>query len=36
MVCFTSFTEEQKEKTAAIGIKTYSWNDFLNKVSLLV
>ncbi|XP_041990996.1 long chain acyl-CoA synthetase 1 isoform X2 [Salvia splendens] len=31
MVCFTSFTEEQKEKTAAIGIQTYSWNDFLNK-----
>ncbi|KAL1558374.1 Long-chain-fatty-acid--CoA ligase 2 (Long-chain acyl-CoA synthetase 2) (Fatty acid activator 2) [Salvia divinorum] len=31
MVCFTSFTEEQKEKTAAIGIKTYAWNEFLNK-----
>ncbi|XP_057782261.1 long chain acyl-CoA synthetase 1-like isoform X2 [Salvia miltiorrhiza] len=30
MVCFTSFTEEQKEKTAATGIKTYSWNEFLN------
>ncbi|KAH6823911.1 AMP-dependent synthetase and ligase family protein [Perilla frutescens var. hirtella] len=30
MISFTSFTEEQKEKTAADGVKTYSWIEFLN------
>ncbi|KAK7278157.1 hypothetical protein RJT34_23182 [Clitoria ternatea] len=30
MVCFTSLTEEEKDKAAAIGIKPYSWDEFLN------
>ncbi|KAL1339493.1 hypothetical protein AAHE18_U041300 [Arachis hypogaea] len=30
MVCFTSLTEEQKDKAAAIGIKPYSWEEFLH------
>ncbi|TKY52437.1 Long chain acyl-CoA synthetase 1 [Spatholobus suberectus] len=30
MVCFTSLTEEEKDKAAAIGIKPYSWDDFLH------
>ncbi|XP_034691835.1 long chain acyl-CoA synthetase 1 [Vitis riparia] len=30
MVCFTSPTEEQKDKAADIGIKPYSWDEFLH------
>lgn len=30
MVCFTSLTEEEKIKAAGIGIKPYSWNEFLH------
>ncbi|KAH1259812.1 Long chain acyl-CoA synthetase 1 [Glycine max] len=30
MVCFTSLTEEEKAKATAIGIKPYSWHDFLH------
>ncbi|KAL6525886.1 Long-chain-fatty-acid--CoA ligase 2 (Long-chain acyl-CoA synthetase 2) (Fatty acid activator 2) [Orobanche minor] len=30
IVCFTSLTEEQKDKAAAVGIKTCSWDEFLN------
>ncbi|XP_062004420.1 long chain acyl-CoA synthetase 1-like isoform X2 [Rosa rugosa] len=28
MVCFTSLTDEEKDKAAHIGIKPYSWNEF--------
>ncbi|XP_050367499.1 long chain acyl-CoA synthetase 1-like isoform X2 [Argentina anserina] len=28
MVCFTSFTDEEKDKAAQIGIKPYSWEEF--------
>nr|POE92064.1 long chain acyl-coa synthetase 1 [Quercus suber] len=30
MVCFTSLTEEEKNKAAEIRIKPYSWNEFLH------
>ncbi|KAJ1400853.1 AMP-dependent synthetase/ligase [Sesbania bispinosa] len=30
MVCFTSLTEEDKNKAATIGIKPYSWDEFLH------
>ncbi|GER44373.1 long-chain-fatty-acid CoA ligase [Striga asiatica] len=30
IVCFTSLTDEQKDKAAFIGIKTCSWKEFLN------
>ncbi|RDX61595.1 Long chain acyl-CoA synthetase 1 [Mucuna pruriens] len=30
MVCFASLTEEEKDKASAIGIKPYSWDDFLH------
>ncbi|KAL6500231.1 Long-chain-fatty-acid--CoA ligase 2 (Long-chain acyl-CoA synthetase 2) (Fatty acid activator 2) [Orobanche hederae] len=30
IVCFTSLTEEQKGKAAAVGIETCSWEEFLN------
>ncbi|KAK4558223.1 hypothetical protein RGQ29_007832 [Quercus rubra] len=30
MVCFTSLTEEEKNKAAEIRIKPHSWNEFLN------
>ncbi|XP_024020032.1 long chain acyl-CoA synthetase 1 [Morus notabilis] len=30
MVCFTSLTEEQKEKAAQFGIKPFSWHEFLD------
>lgn len=33
MVCFTSLTEEEKNKAAEIRIKPHSWNEFLNMVS---
>ncbi|KAL9318816.1 hypothetical protein ACSQ67_015333 [Phaseolus vulgaris] len=29
MVCFTTLTQEEKDKASAIGIKPYSWDDFL-------
>nr|XP_043618685.1 long chain acyl-CoA synthetase 1-like [Erigeron canadensis] len=29
IVCFTSMTEEEKEMADSIGIKSFSWNDFL-------
>ncbi|CAB4271878.1 unnamed protein product [Prunus armeniaca] len=29
MVCFTSLTEEEKEKAVQLGIKPYSWNEFI-------
>lgn len=35
MVCFTSLTEEEKEKAASIGVKPYSWDEFLHMVGLL-
>ncbi|KAF7804949.1 long chain acyl-CoA synthetase 1 [Senna tora] len=30
MVCFTSLTEEEKDKAGSIGVQAYSWNEFLN------
>ncbi|GFZ19326.1 AMP-dependent synthetase and ligase family protein [Actinidia rufa] len=30
IVCFTSLTEEDKEKTVYIDVKPYSWNEFLD------
>ncbi|KAK4482127.1 hypothetical protein RD792_009266 [Penstemon davidsonii] len=30
IICFTSLNEEQKNKTATMGIKPYSWSGFLN------
>ncbi|XP_061366195.1 long chain acyl-CoA synthetase 1-like [Gastrolobium bilobum] len=30
MVCFTSLTEEEKDKATSIGIKPYSWEEFLH------
>ncbi|KAF7818112.1 long chain acyl-CoA synthetase 1 [Senna tora] len=30
MVCFTSLTKEEKDKAASIGIKPYSWEEFLH------
>ncbi|KAF2309717.1 hypothetical protein GH714_004770 [Hevea brasiliensis] len=30
IVCFTSFTEEEKDKAAQIQIKPYSWEEFLH------
>ncbi|KAH1227149.1 Long chain acyl-CoA synthetase 1 [Glycine max] len=30
MVCFTTLTEEEKAKATAIGIKPYSWHEFLH------
>ncbi|XP_027162769.1 long chain acyl-CoA synthetase 1-like [Coffea eugenioides] len=30
IICFTSLTEEEKNRAAAIGVKSYSWNDFLH------
>ncbi|KAL3827751.1 hypothetical protein ACJIZ3_016553 [Penstemon smallii] len=30
IICFTSLNEEQKNKTATMGIKPYSWSEFLN------
>ncbi|XP_052190254.1 long chain acyl-CoA synthetase 1-like [Diospyros lotus] len=30
VVCFTSFTEEEKKKASSIGIQPYSWDEFLN------
>lgn len=33
MVCFTSLTEEQKEKAAQFGIKPFSWHEFVDMVS---
>ncbi|KAJ1412548.1 Tetratricopeptide-like helical domain superfamily [Sesbania bispinosa] len=30
MVCFTSLTEEEKDKATSIGIKPYSWKEFLH------
>ncbi|KAI4301538.1 hypothetical protein L6164_034806 [Bauhinia variegata] len=30
MVCFTSLTEEEKAKAASIGIKSFSWDEFLS------
>uniref|UniRef100_A0A5B6ZQR3 Putative long chain acyl-CoA synthetase 1 n=1 Tax=Davidia involucrata TaxID=16924 RepID=A0A5B6ZQR3_DAVIN len=30
MVCFTSLREEDKDKAASIGVKPYSWNEFLH------
>ncbi|XAR61442.1 Long-chain-fatty-acid--CoA ligase [Bertholletia excelsa] len=30
IVCFTSLTEEDKEKAASNGIKSHSWNEFLH------
>ncbi|XP_062144220.1 long chain acyl-CoA synthetase 1-like isoform X4 [Alnus glutinosa] len=29
LVCFTSLTEEEKNKAAGIGMKPFSWNEFL-------
>ncbi|BBG98578.1 AMP-dependent synthetase and ligase family protein [Prunus dulcis] len=29
MVCFTSLTEEEKENAVQLGIKPYSWNEFI-------
>ncbi|XP_071922604.1 long chain acyl-CoA synthetase 1-like [Coffea arabica] len=29
IVCFTSMTEEEKDGAASIGLKSYSWNDFV-------
>ncbi|XP_023756261.1 long chain acyl-CoA synthetase 1 [Lactuca sativa] len=30
IVCFTSMEDEEKEKADSIGIKSFSWNDFLH------
>ncbi|WVY99190.1 hypothetical protein V8G54_031341 [Vigna mungo] len=30
IVCFTTLTQEEKDKASAIGIKPYSWDEFLN------
>ncbi|KAK7344362.1 hypothetical protein VNO77_13882 [Canavalia gladiata] len=30
IVCFTTLTKEEKDKVSAIGIKPYSWDEFLN------
>lgn len=30
IVCFTSLAEEQKNKAASLGLKSFSWNDFLD------
>ncbi|KOM35344.1 hypothetical protein LR48_Vigan02g149400 [Vigna angularis] len=30
IVCFTALTQEEKDKASAIGIKSYSWDEFLN------
>ncbi|XP_057483531.1 long chain acyl-CoA synthetase 1-like isoform X2 [Actinidia eriantha] len=30
IVCFTSLTKEDKEKTVSIDVKPYSWNEFLD------
>ncbi|XP_071935242.1 long chain acyl-CoA synthetase 1-like isoform X2 [Coffea arabica] len=30
IICFTSLTEEEKNRAASIGVKSYSWNDFLH------
>ncbi|XP_020959572.1 long chain acyl-CoA synthetase 1 isoform X3 [Arachis ipaensis] len=30
IVCFTSLTEEEKHKATSMGIKPYSWEEFLN------
>ncbi|KAF9688185.1 hypothetical protein SADUNF_Sadunf02G0170800 [Salix dunnii] len=29
IVCFTSFTEEEKDRAAQMGIKSYSWEEYL-------
>ena len=33
MVCFTTLIEEEKAKATTIGIKPYSWHEFLHLVS---
>jgi long-chain acyl-CoA synthetase len=35
MVCFTSLTNEEKDKATNIGIKPYSWEEFLHMVSFI-
>ncbi|XP_028796922.1 long chain acyl-CoA synthetase 1 [Neltuma alba] len=30
VVCFTSLTEEEEDKAASIGVKQYSWDEFLD------
>ncbi|KAL3535092.1 hypothetical protein ACH5RR_003553, partial [Cinchona calisaya] len=30
IVCFTSLAEEEKDRATSIGVKSYSWNDFLH------
>ncbi|KAL5791980.1 hypothetical protein ACOSP7_000574 [Xanthoceras sorbifolium] len=30
MICFTSFTEEEKDKAVNIGIKPFTWDEFLH------
>lgn len=32
IVCFTSLTEEDNAKASQMGIKTYSWTEFLHLV----
>ncbi|KAL0436008.1 UNVERIFIED_CONTAM: Long chain acyl-CoA synthetase 1 [Sesamum radiatum] len=34
IVCFTSLTEEQQGKAASMGIKTCSWTEFLNMMTV--
>lgn len=35
IVCFTSLTNEEKSKATSIGIKPYSWEEFLHMVNLI-
>lgn len=36
VVCFTDFTRDQKDSMLALGIKSYSWNEFLKMVRLIL
>lgn len=36
IVCFTSLTDEERGKAAHIGIKPYSWNEFVEMVSVCI
>jgi len=33
IVCFTTLTNEEKDKATSIGVKPYSWEEFLQMVS---
>jgi hypothetical protein len=36
IVGFTSFTEKEKDEATNIGIKPYSWDEFLHMVGILL